>query len=723
MRRLEGLMPNTTRRGFLLGAAAVGGGLMLGFRPVVASAEAPGPFDAYLKISPDGTVTVFAAHMEGGQGAYHGMATLVAEELDADWAQMRVAGAAGDTAAYGNLAWGGAAQGTGGSTAMASSWDRYRRAGAAARAMLVAAAAQAWNVPAKEITVAEGLLRHESGREAGFGELAGAAAGMAAPAPETLALKAPEDWRLIRNAGLRRLDTAPKTDGTQPFTIDVDLPGMLTAVMAHPPLFGARLASFDDTETRAVAGVEAVVETPRGVAVVARDTWSATKGRDALKITWDESDAETRGSDELLAAYHDMAESGEGAVARDDADAEAALAGAAQVVEASFDFPFLAHAAMEPLNAVARFEDGLLEIWAGHQLPDLYQHTAAEMMGIAPDKVKLHVMPTGGFFGRRATPDADVIVEAVSIVKALGPGQPVKVQWMREDDTRGGRYRPLYHHRVRAGIDADGRPAGWHHRIVGQSILAGTPFEQMLVHDGIDHTSVEGVIDTPYAIANLRLELMTTDVGVPVLWWRSVGHTHTAYAIETVMDDLAAAAGTDPVDFRRALLQDQPRHLGVLELAAEKAGWGTPLGDGRGRGIAVHQSFDTYVAQVAEVTVASGGLKVDRVVCAVDCGIAVNPDVVRAQMEGGIGFGLGAALHSEITLDAGRVQQSNFHDYVCLRLDEMPKVEVHIVPSDAEPTGVGEPGVPPIAPAVSNAVFAATGRRLRRLPFGNQLGS
>ncbi len=720
MRRLETMMPKPTRRGFLLGAAAVGGGLMIGFRPLAAASTAS-PFDAYVKIAPDNTVTVFAAHMEGGQGAYNGMATLVAEELDADWAQMRVQGAAGNTEAYGNVAWGGAAQGTGGSTAMASSWDRYRRAGAAARAMMVEAAADAWDVPASEITIAKGVIRHASGREVRFGELAAAAARMTPPAPETLALKAPEDWRFIGNDSLRRLDTAPKTDGTQPFTIDVDLPGMLVAVMAHPPLFGARPSSFDDARARAVPGVEAVIETPRGIAVVARDTWSAIKGRDALNVKWDESDAEMRGSADLLAVYHELAETGEAALARDDGDADAALAGAAQVVEASFDFPFLAHAAMEPLNAVARFEDGVLEIWAGHQLPDLYQHTAAEIMGIPPEQVKLHVMPTGGFFGRRATPDADVIVEAVSIVKALGPGRPVKVQWMREDDTRGGRYRPLYHHRVRAGLDGEGRVAGWQHHIVGQSILKGTPFEPMLVHDGIDHTSVEGAVDTPYAIPNLRLELTTTDVGVPVLWWRSVGHTHTAYAIETMIDDLAAAAGTDPVDLRRALLKDQPRHLGVLELAAEKAGWGTPLGEGRGRGIAVHKSFGTYVAQVAEVTVDDGGLKVDRVVCAVDCGIAVNPDVVRAQMEGGIGFGLGAALHSEVTLEGGRVQQSNFHDYVCLRLDEMPTVEVHIVPSDADPTGVGEPGTPPIAPAVANAVFAATGQRLRRLPFGDQL--
>lgn len=718
-------LPAPSRRGFLIAAAAAGAGLTIGFHvPLGPAARAlaaePGanPLNAYLTIAPDGTVTVLSAHMDGGQGVYTGLATLVAEELDADWSRMRVEGAAGNPKLYGNLAWGGTVQGTGGSTAIPSSWERYRRAGAIARAMLVQAAAESWGVPAGEIRVAKGVVSHPgSGRSAGFGELADKAATTAPPAQ--VKLKDPKDWVLIGDEKLRRLDSVAKTTGKQPFPIDVYLPGMLTAVVAHPPLFGAKVKSFDASAARAVKGVVDVVEIPRGVAVVARDSWAAIKGREALRVSWDESGAETRGSGELFARYRELARSGEGAaVARAEGDAAGALAGAAKVIEAEFEFPYLAHAAMEPLDAAARFQDGVLEIWAGHQLPDLYQAVAAQIMGIPPENVKLHVMTPGGFFGRRAVTDADVIVEVVSTLKATGAGAPVKVVWTREDDMRGGRYRPMYVHRLEAGLDAQGNPIAWRHRIVGQSILRGTPFEGMLAHKGVDETSVEGASTLPYAIPNLHVDLVTTDVAVPVLWWRSVGSTHTAYSTEVFLDELAHAAGKDPVAFRRALLKDQPRHLGVLNLAAEKAGWGEPLPEGRFRGIAVHKSFGTYVAQVAEIALKDdGGIKVERVVCAVDCGIAVNPDIVRAQMEGGIGYGLGAILKSEITLEGGRVVQGNFDGYQVLTIDEMPKVEVHILPSTESPTGVGEPGVPPIGPAVANAVFAATGKRVRVLPF------
>jgi isoquinoline 1-oxidoreductase subunit beta len=661
-------------------------------------------------------VTVLSAHMDGGQGIYTGIATLVAEELDADWSQLRVEGAAGNPQLYGNMAWGGAVQGTGGSSSIPSSWERYRRAGAVARAMLVEAAAHAWGVAAGEIEIEQGVLRHASGKSAGFGDFADRAAGV--PPPADVKLKDPSAWVYIGNEKLRRLDSIAKTTGAQQFPIDVRLPGMVTAVLARPPRFGARVSSFDAAAARQVKDVVDVVETPRGVAVVAKDTWSAIKGRDALRVVWDESAAETRGSAELMAEYKELARSGEVATARNEGDVAGALAGAAKVLEAEFEFPYLAHAAMEPLDAVARFDNGTLEIWAGHQMPDRYQMVGAEIMAIDPAKVKLHVMTPGGFFGRRAVPDADVIVEVVSVLKATGAKAPIKVLWTREDDMKGGRYRPMYYHTIKAGLDAAGNPVGWHHRIVGQSILAGTPFEKMLVKDSVDQTSVEGASNLPYAVPNLRVDLVTTDVKVPVLWWRSVGSTHTAYSTEVFIDELARAAGKDPVAFRRGLLRDHPRHLGVLNLAAEKAGWRAPLPEGRFRGVAVHESFNTYVAQVSEISLRpDGGIKVERVVCAVDCGIAINPDIIRAQMEGGIGFGLGAILKGEITLDAGRVEQANFDTYQVLTIEEMPKVEVHIVPSTEAPTGVGEPGVPPIGPAVANAVQAATGKPIRVLPF------
>jgi isoquinoline 1-oxidoreductase beta subunit len=723
---LKLMAPKPSRRGFLLGAMASGAGFVVGFHVLPGAALAAGeaaaddavvnPFQGYVRIGADGKVTVLSAHMDMGQGCYNGIATLVAEELDADWAQIDVIGGAGNPKLYGNLMWGGAVQGTGGSSAMASSFDRYRQAGAAARAMLVAAAAEAWDVPAAEITMEKGVLAHASGKQAGFGELAQAAAAM--PVPAEVRLKDRRAWSLIGNPTLPRYDSRPKSTGRQDFTIDVRLPGMLTAAMIHPPRFGARLASFDASAAKAVKGVVDVVETPRGVAVVADRMWTALKARDLVKATWDESQAEKRSSAELLESYRAQAAQPGAATARNDGDIEAAFAAADRVLEATFEFPYLAHAALEPLNAVAwKNEQGGLEIWGGHQMPDLYQAVAAEIAEVAPEQVTLHVMKTGGGFGRRATPDSDVIVEAVSIAKAIGWQAPVRVQWTREDDTRGGRYRPMYVHKLKAGLDADGRLVAWHNHIVGQSIMQGSPFEALIQH-GIDITSVEGSSNLPYAIPNLRVDLTTTQAGVPVLWWRAVGSTHTAYAVEAFLDEVAEAVGQDPVQFRLDLLAEHPRHAAVLKLAAEKAGWGEPAPEGRFRGVAVAESFSTYVAQIAEISLDdAGGIKVERVVCAVDCGTAINPDQIAAQMEGGIGFGLGAILKSELTLTEGAVDQGNYDEYEVLRIEEMPHVEVHIVPSDAPPTGVGEPGVPPIGPAVANAVYAATKKRIRALPF------
>jgi isoquinoline 1-oxidoreductase beta subunit len=712
-----------TRRSFLIASAAAAGALVIGYGMAPARASGPAaapaqpqPFDAYLTIGGDGKVTVLSSQFDMGQGSYHGLATLVNEELGAAWAQIGVEAATGDPKLYGNLAWGGAVQGTGGSSSIATSFERYRRAGAAARILLTQAAAQAWGVPVSEISVKDGRLVHVSGKSAGFGEMAAKAAAL--PLPAEIPLKPAKDWTQIGDADLRRFDSRAKTDGTHEFTIDVKLPGMLTAVMIHPPKFGAVVKAFDASKAKAMKGVVDVVETPRGIAVVGDHMWAALAARDAVTVTWDESKAETRGSQAILADYAERAAGNPEAIARNDGDAQKALAGAAKTVEATFRFPYLAHAAMEPLNAVARRNaDGTLEVWAGHQLPTLNQAVVAGIAGVKPEQVVLHIMKTGGGFGRRATPIADVVSEAVMVAKAIGYKAPVKVQWTRENDMRGGFYRPAYVHRLKAGVDKDGKLVAWDHHIVGQSIVAGTPFAG-LIQNGIDRTSVEGASNLPYAVPNLRVGLTTTNVGVPPLWWRAVGSTHTAYATETFLDQVARLTEVDPLDLRLSLLERHPRHAAVLKLAADKAGWGKPLAKGRYLGLAVHESFHTFVAHVAEVSIDGTDIKVHRVVAAVDCGTAVNPDVVKAQIEGGTGFGLGAILAEELTLGPdGRVEQGNYDTYTPLRISAMPKVEVHIMPSAEPPTGVGEPGVPSIGPAVANAVARATGKTVTTLPF------
>lgn len=721
---------NLSRRRFLQGSA----GLTLGFCLPALAAPGAGPGkagegvvgpihfepNAFLRIGTDNTVTVLSKHLEMGQGTYTGLATILADELDADWNTVHVEGAPADAKRYNNLFWG-PAQGTGGSTAMANSWEQMRRAGAAGRAMLVSAAAIKWNVPAAEIMVRDGVISHaKSKHRASFGELAVDAATL--PVPTDLKLKDPKDFRLIGKQ-VKRKDSADKTNGQARFTQDVQLPGMLVAVVAHPPRFGATVKSFDARRAKAVKGVVDVVQIPQGVAVLAHDTWSAKKGRDALSVNWDESQAFTLGSEEIFARYRELAKT-PGLVAHQSGDADQAFGKAAKVVRASYDFPYLAHAAMEPMNCVIRLGSDGCEVWNGEQMQTGDQYALAGLFGLKPEQVTIHMLYAGGSFGRRASSHSDYVLEAAHIVKAIGGRAPVKLVWMREDDMRAGYYRPLFHHALEAALDDKGRLTGWRHRLVGQSIVAGTAFEKNLVKDGIDQVSVEGAANLPYAIPNMKVDLHTPkDIPVPVLWWRSVGSSHTAYSTETFLDQVAGAMGKDPVALRLALLSGHPRHAGVLKLAAEKAGWGTPLKSGkpgarRGRGVAVHESFNSYVAQVAEVTVAKdGSIKVDRIVCAVDCGIAINPDNVRAQVQGAIGFALSAALHGEITLKEGRVEQGNFDGYPPLRIHEMPVVEVHIVPSAAAPSGIGEPGVPPAAPAVANAIAAATGKHLTRMPF------
>jgi isoquinoline 1-oxidoreductase beta subunit len=674
--------------------------------------------NAFVRIGTDNTVTVIVKHLEMGQGTYTGLPTLVAEELDADWSQIRAEGAPADAKQYNNLFWG-PAQGTGGSTALPNSYEQLRKAGAAARAMLVAAAAEKWKVPASEITVSKGVVSAK-GRKASFGELASDAARQ--KVPQDVALKDPKDFVYIGKPA-RRTDARAKSNGSALFTQDVKLPGMLTAVVLHPPRFGAKLKSFDAAKAKAVKGVQEVVafSTPArdGVAVLAKDYWTAKKGRDALSAEWDESGAFKMSSAEIFAEYKKLAAT-PGTSARKEGDVDAALKNAARTLEASYEFPYLAHAAMEPMNCVVKLDGAGCEIWNGEQFQTVDQMAVAQVVGLQPDQVKLNQLYAGGSFGRRANPKSDFLVEAAAIAKAASSTSsaraPVKLVWGREDDMKAGWYRPMYYHALKAGLDAGGNLVAWKHTIVGQSILTGTAFESMMVKDGVDATSVEGASNLPYAIPNLAVDLHSPNIGVPVQWWRSVGSTHTAFATECFLDEIARETKKDPYELRRALLAKHPRHKGVLELAAQKAGWGKPLPAGRARGIAVHESFNTFVAQVVEISKS----RIERVVCAVDCGVAVNPNIIAMQMESGIGYGLSAALAGAITLKEGRVEQSNFHDYPVVRMNQMPRIETHIVPSTEKPSGVGEPGTPVIAPALANAILALQGKPMRALPLSAQ---
>jgi isoquinoline 1-oxidoreductase subunit beta len=715
-----------SRRVFLKSVAGAGAGLTLAVYGGRAAAEAAAgkPVDphAFVRIGEDDTVTVIVKHIEMGQGTFTGLPTLVAEELDAAHSQVRAEGAPADASLYANLAFG-TMQGTGGSTSLANSFLQYRQAGAAARAMLVGAAAKRWSVDPASIVVRDGVVSHASGKRAKFGELAKAAAAEAVPAD--VKLKSPSDYVYIGKA-FPRTDSAMKSNGTAIFTQDVKLPGMLTAVVQHPPRFGARVKSFDSDGLAGVAGVRYAIEVPNGVAVVATSFWAAKKGRDALKVEWVDGSGFKGSTPEIFEEYRRLAKT-PGKPARTEGDVAKGFAGAAKTLDAEFVFPYLAHAAMEPLNCVVKLSQDRCEVWNGEQFHTVDQAAVAQAVGLKPEQVFIHQVFAGGSFGRRASSQSDYVVEAAAIAKGIAKSGkydiPIKLVWTREDDMTAGFYRPAYLHTLRAALDDKGNVAAWQHRIVGQSILEDTPFAGMMIKNGIDGTSVEGAANLPYAIADLAVDLHSPSIGVPVLWWRSVGSTHTAFATEVMIDELAVAAGKDPVEFRRALLAGKPRHRGVLDLAASEAGWGAPLapgkpGERRGRGIAVHESFDTFVAEVAEVTVdAQNNIKVDRVVCAVDCGVAVNPDVIRAQMEGGIGFALSAAMYGEITLKNGGIEQTNFHQYKVLRINEMPRVDVHIVASTEKPTGVGEPGVPPLAPAVANAIAAATGKRLHALPL------
>jgi isoquinoline 1-oxidoreductase subunit beta len=709
------------RRDFLRTGAAVGGGLLISFYlPKVASAgslsdsapASPSTFapNAFLRIGSDDSITVIVNKSEMGQGVYTSLPMLVAEELEADWSKVRVESAPVDQA-YAHPVFG--IQMTGGSTSTASEWERFRKAGATARLMLIAAAAQMWSVAPNTLRAEKGfVIDSANSRRASFGSLADAAAKL--EPPKDVPLKDPKDYKLIGKP-TRRLDTPAKVNGTAQFGLDVHVPNMLTAVIFRPPVFGGKVVSFNSDRAKAVPGVKDVVQIPSGVAVIANGFWPAKLGRERLEVKWDDGANASLSTVAMRDEFRKLAQSS-GAVARKVGDPAKALAGAAKTVTAEYEVPYLAHALMEPLNCVVDLRSDSCEIWTGTQFQTGDRAAAAAVAGLKPEQVQIHTTLLGGGFGRRANPASDFVVEAVHVAKAAKA--PAKVVWTREDDIRGGYYRPMWYDRMVAGLDEKGNPISWTHTIVGQSIIAGTPFESFIVKNGIDSTSVEGAADLLYGIPNLQVDLHTPKMTIPVLWWRSVGHSHNGFAVEAFFDEVAHAGGKDPYQLRRTLLANNPRMLAVLDLVAQKANWGKALPNGMGRGIATHFSFDSYVGQVAEVSVDKAGMvRVHRVVCAVDCGQVVNPDTVKAQMEGGIVFGLTAALKDEITFEGGRVQQRNFHDYPMLRIDESPEIEVHIVPSTAAPTGVGEPGVPPVAPALANAIFAATGKRVRRLPI------
>ena len=693
-----------SRRTLLQGGLALGAGLVVGFELPIGSRTA-GPSatifapNAFIRIDRDGRVTIVNPRSEMGQGTLTSMAMIIADELDADWSKVRVEQAETDPV-YGN-------QGTGGSRSIRDLTTTWRRAGAAAREMLLAAAAKEWGVPVSEAEADQGKVIHRpTGRVLTYGELAEKAGQL--PAPQNPRLKTPDQFKLIGKK-VPRLDTPDKVTGRAIYGIDVSVPGILVATIERCPVFGGKVQNFDATAAKAVKGVKAVVPIGAGVAVVAERYWQARKGREALHVAWDEGPTAQVSSGSIHQAYEALARQ-PGPVARQTGDAAKALGAAARTVEAAYEVPFLAHATMEPQNCTAHVRSDGCEVWAPTQNPTRCQDEAMRLTGFPREKVRVHTTLLGGGFGRRG--EVDYLIEAVEVSKAVG--MPVKVIWTREDDIRHDFYRPTSYHVFRAALDIGDNLVAWFHRLVGPGVLhqRGLPAGQM------DRTMVEGAANMPYDIPNVQVEYTNKDFGIPVGFWRSVGASHNAFVVESFVDELAHATGKDPFEYRRALLGTSPRHKGVLELAAQKAGWGTPLSAGRHRGVAVAFSYGSYVAQVAELSIADdGSVHVHRVVCAIDCGLAVNPDQVEAQMEGGIVWGLSAVLRGEITIDHGRVLQSNFHDYVPLRIDEMPKVEVYIVPSAEAPSGVGEPGVPPIAPAVTNAIFAATGKRVRRLPI------
>jgi isoquinoline 1-oxidoreductase beta subunit len=714
----------SSRRGFLKAGAAAGGGLVLGFfLPTggrLAQAAAPKTVyapNAFLRVAPDNTVTVIVNRLEFGQGVNTALPMVLADELDADWAQMRAELApAGEV--YKDPVFG--MQMTGGSGTVAHSFIQYREVGARARAMLVAAAAQQWQVEPGQCRTDKGAVFGPAGQKASYGALAEAA--MKQPVPDAVVLKDPKQFRYIGKP-TGRIDARAKSSGKQRFGLDAKPEGTKVAVVAHPPVFGAKVAKFDASKAKAIRGVIEVLEVPvdrggRGIAVIADGYWPAKQGRDALEITWDTNGLGKADSASQMAEFAALGKTPGAAAIQADTSK---LAGAPKRISAVYEFPYLAHAPMEPLNCTVELKDDHCTVWTGTQFPMGDQAAAAATAGLKPEQVTVHTEMAGGGFGRRGVPTSDFVVEAVNIAKAwkaAGHASPVKMIWSREDDIKGGYYRPSHLHRADIGLDAKGNIVAWDHLIVGQSIAAGTPFEGFMIKNGVDSTMVEGM-GAPYDVP-LNLSAHIAKANVPVLWWRSVGSTHTAFVMETLIDEAAHVAKEDPVAYRKKLIDPKhARHHAALDLAVAKSGYGKKtLPKGRAWGVAVHESFNSVVAYVVEASVKNGTPKLHKVTAGVHCNLAVNPLTIEAQVQGAVLMGLGMTLPgAAITLKDGVVEQQNFGDYTVARMNDMPQVEVHIVPSSEPPTGMGEPGLPPLAPAFANALFKLTGKRLRKLPF------
>ena len=711
----------TTRRGFLKGVASTSAVLVIGLnaKGTMASGTADAQINPFVKINADGTVTAIIKHFEMGQGVSTGLTTLIAEELDADWSKVNFEFAPANSAVYANLLFG--LQGTGGSTAIANSFMQYREAGAVARDLLVRAAADQWGVSPESVKVEDSILS-SGNHTAHFGEVANAA--LELTPTDQPKLKEHAEFKIIGKR-VPRQDSSAKTDGSAKFAMDIKVPGVVYVGIIRSPKFGGVLTSFDASAAKNVSGFVDAKAMPdnTGVAVYAKNTWAVKKSRDAISVDWDFSGAETRSTAELQSkAFGSLENPTYKTTETTDFDATAsAIQGSDHTIEFDFLAPFLAHAPLEPLNCVIEPTGDGVVVYDGCQMPGAVQPAVGAVLGLSPDKVQVKTVFAGGSFGRRANPTSDYHTEAAVTFKLLGGQTPIKLVWTREDDIKGGYYRPIAAHRVKIGVNNDGKITGWDHRIAAKSIMKGTAFEPIAVINGVDNSSVEGVNDTHYNIPAFSVGLSDIESPMKALWWRAVGHTHTAFAMETAIDMIAEKISRDPVELRLELLSgdddDQKRLAGVLKLVAEKSNWGSPVSAGKGRGVALHKSFGTYVAEVADVSIVDGDIKIDNITCAVDCGIAVNPDVIVAQMEGAIGYGLGAAMRNQITLTDGVVDQENFPDYELLRMSDMPNIDVHIVPSMVQPSGVGEPGLPPVAPALGNAIAAATGNRVTSLPF------